>query len=270
MNEIPSILREIVERKREEVAYLKSRSSYEDISRIARDCSPSRDFYSAISKENRDSLNLIAEIKKSSPSKGDIRPNSDHVRIAQIYEEGNVDAISILTDEGFKGKIRYLREIRNTTKLPLLRKDFIIDEIQIPESKIYGADAILLISAILDENQLKEYREIAESFGLQALVESHNEEELEKAIKSKAKIYGINNRNLNNFVTNIQTTINLTGHVPKGYPIVTESGIRVYEDVKKLMLPNITAMLVGESIMSQKLNPTEQDMKRKIYELKRR
>lgn len=265
--EIPSILQKIVSRKNEEVEELyKSNKNFEYASQ-AKDMPPTFCFYDAITYPNNNGLNLIAELKLASPSKGDIRPGADPVEIARLYEDSGACAASVLTDRGFKGKLSYIPRIRKEVQIPLLRKDFIIDEAQIPESRVYGADAILLISAILEENQMEDYMGIAKEYGMHCLVESHNESELEKAINAGAEIFGINNRDLNTFTTDLNTTKKLAELVPRGYPIVTESGIHTREDVNSLCIPNVVAMLVGESLMSAEKNPTEEDMKNKIHEL---
>src|SRR3989344_7133833 len=261
-----SILQKIVKRKREEVSILKGTEFARECRKRAIDNPSSRDFYRAISKKRKVGLNLIAEIKLASPL-GDIRPEAIPRDIAEIYESCNINAISILTDLDFKGSIFHLLGVSNIVSTPLLRKDFIIDQIQIYESRIYGADAILLISAILEKSQIRDYIGLARKLKMYCLVESHNESELEKAIDSKAEIFGINNRNLATFETDINNTKRLAKLVPEGYPIVTESGINSYLDVLELSIPKVKAMLVGEALMSQEKNPTNQDIRNKIYEL---
>lgn len=261
-----SILQKIVKRKREEVSILKGTEFARECRKRAIDNPSSRDFYRAISKKRKVELNLIAEIKLASPL-GDIRPEAIPRDIAEIYESCNINAISILTDLDFKGSIFHLLGVSNIVSTPLLRKDFIIDQIQIYESRIYGADAILLISAILEKSQIRDYIGLARKLKMYCLVESHNESELEKAIDSKAEIFGINNRNLATFETDINNTKRLAKLVPEGYPIVTESGINSYLDVLELSIPKVKAMLVGEALMSQEKNPTNQDIRNKIYEL---
>jgi len=160
-----------------------------------------------------------------------------------------------------------LKRIRDTVDIPLLRKDFIINPAQIYEARVHGADAILLIAAILEPAQINDYIGIARSLGMDCLVESHDEGELEKAILGKAEIFGINNRNLHNFSTDRTTTLNLLEKIPEGFPIVTESAILGYSHVEELSHPRVNAMLVGEAIMSAQINPTLTDMQNKIYEL---
>lgn len=264
INEIPSVLLKICKKKKSEVEELYQSGlakKYKDES----DNQPStRDFAVAISKPG---MNLIAEFKKASPSKGDIRPGVEPEEIVKLYEESGASAISVLTDSHFKGEIDYLKRVRNTVNIPVLRKDFIIDPVQIYESRVYGADAILLIAAILTPIQIREYIEIAYSLGMDCLVESHNKEELKKAIAGETQIFGINNRNLQDFSTDRNTTLQLLKYVPEGYPVVTESAILTYEHVKELTHPRINAMLVGEALMSAETNPTLSDMQSKIYEL---
>lgn len=261
---VPSVLLRIVERKKTEVKKLYDSGKVEEYKTKATNNTSKRDFYSAIS---RPGFNLIAEFKKASPSKGDIRPGAEPEEIAGIYEGCGASAISVLTDSHFKGELSHLQRIRGIVDLPILRKDFIIDPAQIYESRVYGADAILLIAAILDPSQIRDYIGIAESLGMGCLVESHNRRELDKAVAGDARIFGINNRNLHDFTVDRNTTSELLPYIPEGKPVVTESGILTYKHVKELSHPRINAMLVGEAIMSSELNPGLDDMKNKIYEL---
>ena len=195
-------------------------------------------------------ISFICEIKKASPSKGIIANDFPYLKIAKEYEEAQADAISILTEpDFFMGNIEYLKEISNTVNTPLLRKDFIIDEIQIYESKFIGADAILLICSILDNNQLAEYITIAESIGLSCLVEAHDEKEIEKALKADAKIIGVNNRDLKTFKVDISNSINLRKYVPENILFVSESGIKTREQIIELEQNNVNAVLIGETFM---------------------
>jgi indole-3-glycerol phosphate synthase len=260
---IPSILVEICDAKQREIDAYKA-SGQPEIDLFRATSNPSTlSFKDAISGSRR----LIAEFKVASPSKGDIRPGAEPEEIAKLYEEGGASAISVLTDPYFKGELSYLSRIRNTVEIPLLRKDFIMDPVQIYQARANGADAILLIAAILSPQQIEEYSAIARSLGMDALVESHNEAEIEKSIQGKAQIFGINNRDLNTFKTDRQTTLRLLNLIPQGFPIVTESGIETYKHVQELSHPRINAMLVGESIMSARLNPTFDDMRNRIHEL---
>lgn len=263
-DEIPSVLLKICKKKKEEVETLYQSGQAARYKQESADQPPTRDFAAAISKAG---MNLIAEFKRASPSKGDIRPGVEPEGIVKLYEESGASAISVLTDAHFKGEIDYLRRVRATVDIPLLRKDFIIDPAQIYEARVYGADAILLIAAILSPPQINEYIGIAKSLGMDCLVESHNEGDLERAIKGDSQIFGINNRNLHDFSTDRNTTLRLLGNIPEGYPIVTESGILSYEHVKELIHPRVNAMLVGEAIMSVEINRTLLDMRNTIYEL---
>ena len=197
-----------------------------------------------------DDIAFICEIKKASPSKGIIAQNFPFKDIALEYEKAGANAISVLTEpDFFLGANEYLKEISKIINIPILRKDFIIDEIQIYESKIIGADAILLICSILDEETLKDFITIADSLGLSCLVETHNEEEIQKAIKAKARIIGVNNRNLKDFSVDIKNSINLKKFVPSNIIFVSESGIKEHPQIKELKKNSVNAVLIGETFM---------------------
>ena len=197
----------------------------------------------------KDGLSIIGEVKKASPSKGLIKENFDPLSLATEYENC-VDAISVLTEEAFfLGDPKYLKQIARKIDIPILRKDFIIDKVQIYEAKILGASAILLIVAILDEKTLKEFITIAESLGLDTLIEVHTKKELEIALRVKSKIIGINNRDLKTFKVDLNTTIELSKLIPKDIVIVSESGIKDETDIKKLKEGKIDAVLIGEVFM---------------------
>ena len=199
---------------------------------------------------NPGSINLIAEVKKKSPSKGIIREDFDPVKIAKIYAENGAAAISVLTDECFfAGKLDYLSAIRETVDVPLLRKDFTIDPYYIYQARVAGADAILLIVAALTKEQLHEFMDIASSISLASLVEVHTEAELDIALDVGAEIIGINNRDLRTFHTDLETTFKLRESIPAGKVVVSESGIYTRDDVQKLQSAGINAILVGESLM---------------------
>ncbi|MBM3859838.1 MAG: indole-3-glycerol phosphate synthase TrpC [Verrucomicrobia bacterium] len=196
------------------------------------------------------SIALIAEVKKASPSAGVICPDFDPVRIARAYEQAGAAAISVLTDrEFFQGNIEYLQQIRAVVKLPLLRKDFIIEELQIYEAAACGADAVLLIAAILDDQQLRDFRAIAEHLQLAALVEVHDEIELDRALAAGAHLIGINNRNLATFTVSLATTEKLAARISNDRLIVAESGIHTRADVERVARAGAKAILVGESLM---------------------
>lgn len=193
---------------------------------------------------------IIAEAKKASPSKGLIEPNFDPIRVAQWYADNGATGISVLTDRHFfQGELDFLIQIRRQVSLPVLRKDFIIDPLQIDEAQLAGADAILLIAAILNLEQLRSFRLHAESLGMDALVEVHDEAELEQALASDAQLIGINNRNLHDFSVDLNTSFRLKALVPPGIPVVSESGISTVDDVRRLKEAGIDAALIGESLM---------------------
>ena len=203
-------------------------------------------FYKALKK---DGLSIIGEIKKASPSKGIIQANFKPIKMAKKYEE-SVEAISVLTEEDyFLGSDKYLKEVSERVKIPTLCKDFILDPLQIYKARELGASAVLLIVHMLTKDKLAEFIELAHSLGLDALVETHTKEEIEIALKAKANIIGINNRNLNTFVTSLDTTLNLRALIPKDIVVVSESGIKTTCDIEKLAKVNIDAILVGESFM---------------------
>ena len=209
---------------------------------------PTRDFRGAIT--GSDTVKLIAEVKKKSPSKGIIREDFHPVSIAETYVENGAAAISVLTDQHFfAGELDYLRAIRGTVDVPLLRKDFTIDVYHIYQARVAGADAILLIVAALTAEQLRRFMDVAESLSLACLVEVHTSEELAIALDVEAQIIGINNRDLRTFHTDIATTFQLRKDIPADRVVVSESGIYAREDVMQLQAADIHAMLVGESLM---------------------
>jgi len=198
-------------------------------------------------------LQIIAEVKRASPSKGLIARKWDPVTQAQRYHEGGAAAVSCLTDESFfKGHLEYLAALREAISLPLLRKDFILDECQIEEARAFGADAVLLIVAALKPEKLAQLLAATHNLGLEALVEVHDERELEVALTCGAEIIGINNRNLRTFEVSLDTTLRLVQLVPQGLPVVAESGIKGKEDLKKLAQAGVEAALIGETLMRAK------------------
>ncbi len=241
------ILDRIVATKRDEVAALHARASLADLKAHAEAMPPTRGFAAALAPPGP---KLIAEVKKASPSKGVIRADFDPVAAAQAYHAAGASCLSVLTDETyFQGSLTYLRIIREVVPLPLLRKDFIIDRAQIYEARIAGADAVLLIVAILSPAQVAEFSETAVSLGLDALVEVHDREELETAKAAGATLIGINNRDLKTFKVRLETTEELLPHLPPGALAVAESGIRTRQDVEQLAAAGAHAILVGESLM---------------------
>jgi indole-3-glycerol phosphate synthase len=215
--------------------------------RIARQPEP-LDFAGALRGKG---VRLIAEVKKASPSRGLLRPDFDPVALARTYAASGAAAISVLTEEKhFQGSLEHLAAVRQAVKIPLLRKDFIFDEYQVHESAAYGADALLLIAAILDEAQLRKLLALSRSLGLACLVEAHNEAELMTALLAGAGIIGINNRDLTTFKVNTDVTRRLRLLVPTENIVVSESGIRSRQDIKKMRECKVDAVLVGEALVT--------------------
>ena len=238
------ILDTIVARKKQEIAWLKA----EGIAGPEQPVAPPRGFMQALVQASE--ISVIAEVKKASPSKGVICPDFDPGTIASGYEEGGAEAVSVLTDEGFfQGHIDYIPLVRQTVKLPVIRKDFIIHELQIKQASNYGADAILLIAAILIQEQIKDYLHMSSELHMDVLVEVHDEWELEKALAAGSELIGINNRDLRDFTVDLNTTIRLRKEIPVSIPVVSESGIKDHEDMKMLQENGVTAALIGETLM---------------------
>lgn len=208
-------------------------------------------------------IHFICEVKKASPSKGIMVENFPYLEIAGDYEKAGVSAISVLTEpEYFLGKDEYLQEIAKEVSVPILRKDFTIDAYQIYEAKVLGASAILLICALLSQDRLKEFLELAHSLGLSALVETHSEEEVEQALAAGARVVGVNNRDLKTFQVDIKTSLRLRERVPDNLLFISESGIRNREDIRALESKGVNGVLIGETLMRS------QDKKRLLEELK--
>jgi indole-3-glycerol phosphate synthase len=247
---VANILEAIVEEKQREIAKLPARIiAAGDLRDALLDHGERRDFLAAL-KNPRGGVALIAEVKKASPSAGTICKDFDPVRIAKEYEAAGASCLSVLTDEKFfQGSLDYLRQIRAAVKLPLLRKDFIIDERQILEAIEWGADAILLIVSILSDDQLKKFHSLAMDAGLAALVEVHDAQEMERALKIGAELIGVNNRDLKTFKVDLATTENLAAKLGQGKILVAESGIHTRADVERLKKCGASAILVGESLL---------------------
>lgn len=243
---VPDILARIVEYKRAELeSPLVSRHELEELAREAK-CKR-RDFRAALLKPGP---SVIAEFKRASPSKGDIAPHCDPADVAWTYQRGGAAALSVLTDEKFfGGSLEDLAAARGNTDLPVLRKDFTLDEYHIAEAAAHCADAVLLIASILDAKRLRELREYAGRLGLAALVEVHDEQELRSALDSGADIIGVNNRNLRTFEVTLETSIKLAALIPASVAKVSESGIRTPADVHRLQEAGYDAFLVGEHLM---------------------
>jgi len=239
-----SRLKEILLEKEKEVALLKKAARPEQ----GRADMTRRDFKNALS--GSDNVSLIAEIKFASPSAGTIRAKSDPVLIGKLYAESGAAAISLLTDKRFfGGDIKHLPRLKDAVSLPVLRKDFLIDPIQVEEAFVYGADAILLIARILSAHQLKKMLALCHDFKMAALTEVHNRTDLDKAVNAGATIIGINNRDLDTFDISLDTTVKLAPHVPDNCVLVSESGIMEARDIRLLKKCNLNAVLVGSSIM---------------------
>jgi indole-3-glycerol phosphate synthase len=256
-----TVLDDIIFNKRQEVTALKARFNVDKIKAMVKQLPAPRNFLKALP---RGKMSLIAEIKKASPSAGVIADRFEPAYLAKTYEESGAAALSVLTDEKyFQGKLAYLTAAKDPTTIPVLRKDFIIDETQIYESRINGADAILLIAAVLTAEELNNYLRLARSLKMSCLVEIREGAEAEMVLKSDARIIGINNRDLQTFKVDLQTTFDLLMEYPdlKKRLVVAESGIGSVEQVRKLKAAGVSAVLVGTSLMQS------QDIGAKVREL---
>ena len=262
---LPNILKDIRATKEAEIALLLQKITDVDINTHALKCcedDPPRDFYSAVTKSmaqkfdpdlislDKMSINLIAEIKKASPSKGIIREDFEPAALAKAYAAGGADAISCLTDSKyFQGCGEYLRLVRDAVDLPVLRKDFLIHPAQLAEARIIGADAVLLIARMLTIDELTAMLKKTSELKMTALTEVHDEEDIEKAVQAGAQLIGINNRDLDTFVVDIDTTERLRGLISPEIPIVAESGIFTHQQMQQMASYGVSAALVGESLM---------------------
>lgn len=258
------ILDEIINNKKMELDRLKAdfpvKGLIHGLKMRIKQLPPARDFVKAVKGGG---IKIIAEVKKASPTKGIIRKNFDPLEIARIYEANGASAISVLTEEKyFQGHIDYLKEIKDAVSIPIIRKDFIFDEYQVYESRAAGADAILLIAGILEKKAIDEFLKLSHSLGMSCLVEAHDEHDIDKVLSTKAKLIGINNRDLKTFKTDIKTTLNLIAKIPKDRVVVSESGINSYNDVDMLKRKGIHIFLVGEPLMR------ENDIGKKLRELR--
>ncbi|GAB1256482.1 indole-3-glycerol phosphate synthase TrpC [Aurantivibrio plasticivorans] len=247
----PTVLQKIIDRKFEEVAERKAKVSIDELQVAIAEQTPARGFVQAI--ENKISAGhaaVIAEIKKASPSKGVIREDFFPAEIAKSYEKGNAACISVLTDvDFFQGSDAYLKEVRAATRLPVLRKDFMVDEYQIYESRAIGADCILLIAAALELPKMQALSKLAIELGLDVLVEVHNSDELASALTLDTRLIGVNNRNLKTFDVNLESTFGLLDKIPKDRIVVTESGIHTTDDIAAMRGHDVHCFLVGEALM---------------------
>lgn len=245
------ILQKIIEVKREEIAQATKRKPLAEMRADAESRVLTRDFVGAMrAKISAGQAAVIAEIKKASPSKGVIRADFIPADIAQSYAEYGAACLSVLTDKQFfQGQIDYLKQARASCQLPVLRKDFMVDAYQIYESRAMGADCILLIAAVLDDAQMTDFEAIAHTLDMAVLVEVHDATELQRALKLKTPLVGVNNRNLRSFEVNIETTLTLQKDVPSDRILVTESGIMAPADVRRMRDAKVDAFLVGEAFM---------------------
>jgi len=242
------ILSRIIEETRRVVEEAKRAKPKDELIREIKNICVKSSFKKGISRPHH--MNLIAEIKRSSPSKGILRADFNPVKIAITYQQSGASAISVLTDERFfEGKLEYIKKIKDSVSLPILRKDFIIDEYQIYETVAAGADALLLIADLLSANELVGFYNLATSLGLDVLIEVHKEEDIEKALATEGSIIGINNRDLHTFKTDLSITQKLIRLIPHGHTKVSESGIKSYEDVMFLKSIGVNAVLIGEAFM---------------------
>jgi len=252
-------LQKILEHKKQEMADRKALLPLSELKRRLEETPVPLDFEGAI--RSRQGA-LIAEVKRSSPSRGRIREDFDPTAIARVYAESGAAAVSVLTDRRFfEGHDSFLLQVRSSISIPLLRKDFIIDPYQVYETRFLGGDAILLIARALDPGLLEEFLRISSELGLSSLVEIHDEADLEKAVFSGARMIGINNRDLSTFATDLETSIRLAPLLPKGITVISESGIRSRGDLERLKAAGVHGFLVGETLMAAR------DIAGKIREL---
>ncbi len=253
MRVVNSILEKIRSYKIEEIKNLKSRYRLSVLEDLIQEQSPPKGFRKSLISASSQGYGLIAEVKKASPSKGIIRKDFNPLELAKAYEAGGATCISVLTDSpSFQGKGKYLEEISKAVSLPTLRKDFMLDPYQIYEARSLGADCILLILAMIEDDLAKELEESAIALGMDVLVEVHNLQELERALEFKSNLIGINNRNLNTFEVSLDTSLELVKKIPAGIHVVSESGLFTRKDLDYLATAGIRSFLIGESLMRKK------------------
>ena len=247
-----TILEKIKAYKLEEIAADKAAVPLAEVEALAAAASPVRPFAEALQKASIEDYGLIAEIKKASPSKGLIRANFEPAKLAEAYAAGGATCLSVLTDTpSFQGAKQFLVDARAACNLPVLRKDFMYDTYQVAEARSMGADCILIIMASVSDTQAAELEDAATHYGMDALIETHNAEELERALMLKSQMIGINNRNLNTFETSLDTTRTLSKHIPGERMIVCESGLNSAEDLAEMARYGARTFLIGESLMRQ-------------------
>jgi len=245
---VGNILEEIIAFKKTEVSEAKGKQSFEELAEQLAAAPPVRDFVDSL--RTHGPVGMIAEVKKASPSAGVIREDFHPVEIAQIYEASGAACLSVLTDEHFfQGHLNYLKAVRQTVSIPVLRKDFIIDRYQILEARVTGADCILLIAECLENSQLEDLYAYALELGMSALVEIYEPNNLERVLKLSPPMLGINNRNLKTFVTSLDHSIQLGAKIPEDCLLISESGIRNRQDVLRLQNAGVRGILVGETLM---------------------
>ncbi len=247
----PDILKKIILRKQQEIAERIQRLSLDNVIKNAEDASPVRGFVNSMQQRiSNGEAAVIAEIKKASPSKGVMRENFIPADIARSYEKGGASCLSVLTDiDFFQGSDEFLQQARAACNLPVIRKDFMVDPYQVYEARALGADCILLIVAVLSDEQMSSLYQLARELGMDVLIEVHDEEELVRSLPLEATLVGINNRNLRNFETSLDTTLDLLEKIPADRIVVTESGIHTAEHVKLMRDHHVNAFLVGEAFM---------------------
>ncbi|MFA5157258.1 MAG: indole-3-glycerol phosphate synthase TrpC [Candidatus Omnitrophota bacterium] len=254
-------LKDIVAKKKERLILAKQTLPEEELKAKVNQLPPALPFIEAINKPRV--ISLIAEIKKASPSRGVIRENFNPVEIAGIYKDAGAQALSVLTEEDyFLGSLSHIAEAKNAADLPVLRKDFIFEPYQIYESRFFGADAVLLIADLLSKDRLAELIAVADSLGLDCLVETHTEKELKKVLSMKnIPLLGINNRDLHTLEVDLKTTERLFTLIPRGKTVVVESGVKTYQDILFLKVLGVNAVLVGEAFMAS------DDIRKKVEEV---
>jgi indole-3-glycerol phosphate synthase len=260
---VADILTRILDWKRQEVALARQTLPLTELRQRSATLSPTRGLRQALQAQPDQKPRIIAEIKKASPSAGLIRADFDPVAIARIYEYHGAAAISVLTDhQFFQGELQFLTAVREQVQVPLLRKDFVVDPYQVYEARCYGADAVLLIAAVLDVPQLVDLAALSQELGLEPLVEVHTAAELEKAFACSCRMIGINNRDLHTFRADVGTTLELLQYIPADYVVVSESGLQDYATITRLAAHGVAAFLIGESLMR------EADIGAKLAELR--